>query len=272
MNREPAPPTPPQQGEPHQGKPQQRLQRLQRRHRLLLLSAVPVLAAVALAVKLLSVGYLGGQAAGAFGSGDQASVASAASGLGVANIVERHKAPFAAGDALVLSGDYAGARALFEASLADAPPSDECKVRVNLALSIERLADQAAEPGGAGAQAGTDAAELYDDGLAVVKAAPPGCFSAEGGEDGANGADGEGDRLREAEQRLQSKADKLASPEAQPGDGADEQEQPDPEPQQSQLDKLEESAKSAQRERNDGRQRDEYLNGSDSETGAEKPW
>ena len=120
--------------------------------------------------------------------------------------------------------------------------------------------------------AGTEAATLYDDGLAVVKAAPPGCFSAEGGQDSANGADGEGDRLREAEQRLQSKADKLASPEAQPGDGADEQPQPDPEPQQSQLDKLEESAKSAQRERNDGQERDEYLHGSDSETGAEKPW
>ncbi|MDR6508750.1 hypothetical protein [Arthrobacter oryzae] len=265
MNGEPFPPTPPQQGKPYRVRPHQGLQL---RHRLLLVSAVPVLAAVALAVKLLSVGYLGGQAAGAFGSGDQASVASAASGLGVANIVERHKAPFAAGDALVLSADYAGARALFEASLADAPPSDECKVRVNLVLSIERLADQAVEPGGAG----PEAAKLYDDGLAVVKAAPPGCFSAEGSQDGANGADGEGDGLREAEQRLQSKADKLASPEAQPGDGADEQPQPDPEPQQSQLDKLEESAKSAQRERNDGRQRDEYLNGSDSETGAEKPW
>ena len=229
-----------------------------------------MLLAVALAVKLLSVGYLGGQAAGAFGSGDQASVASAASGLGIANFVERHKAPFAAGDALVLSGDYAGARTLFEASLADAPPADECKVRVNLVLSIERLADRrgAAEPG----DAGTEAAKLYDDGLAVVKAAPPGCFSPDGGQDNANGADGEGDRLREAEGRLQAKADKLGSPAAEPGGGADEQPQPDPEPQQSQLDKLGESAKSAQRERNDGRQRDEYLNGADSETGAEKPW
>ncbi|MBT2537929.1 hypothetical protein [Arthrobacter sp. ISL-69] len=238
------------------------------RRRLLLVSVVPVLLALALAVKLLSVGHLGGQAAGAFGSGDQATVASAASGLGIANFVERHKAPFAAGDALVLSGDYAGARTFFEASLADATPADECKVRVNLVLSIERLADQTAEPG----NAGTEAAKLYDDGLAVVKAAPPGCFSPEGSQGNANGADGEGDRLREAEERLQAKADKLGSPAAEPGDGADEQPQPDSEPQQSQLDKLGESAKSAQRERNDGRQRDEYLNGADSETGAEKPW
>ena len=263
MNSDQLPPTIPNPGKPHQGK------RL--RGRLLLVSAVPALAAVALAVKLLSVGYLGGQAAGAFGSGDQASAASAASGLGIANFVERHKAPFAAGDALVLSGDYAGARTLFEASLADATPADECKVRVNLVLSIERLADRTAETAGP-ADAGTEAAKLYNDGLAVVKEAPSGCFSPDGNQGNATGADGEGDRLREAEERLQAKADKLGSPAAEPGDGADEQPQPDPEPQQSQLDKLGESAKSAQRERNDGRQRDEYLNGADSETGAEKPW
>lgn len=263
MNSDQFPPTTPNPGKPDQGR--------HLRRRLLLASAVPVLLAAALAVKLLSVGYLGGQAAGAFGSGDQASVASAASGLGIANFVERHKAPFAAGDALVLSGDYAGARTLFEASLADATPADECKVRVNLVLSIERLADRTAETAGP-ADGGTEAAKLYDDGLAVVKAAPPGCFSPDGSQGNATGADGEGDRLREAEERLQAKADKLGSPAAEPGDGADEQPQPDPEPQQSQLDKLGESAKSAQRERNDGRQRDEYLNGADSETGAEKPW
>ena len=264
MNSDQFPPTTPNPGKPDQGS--------HLRRRLLLASAVPVLLAVALAVKLLSVGYLGGQAAGAFGRGDRASVASAASGLGIANFVERHKAPFAAGDALVLSGDYAGARTLFEASLADATPADECKVRVNLVLSIERLADRTAEAAAGPADAGTEAAKLYNDGLAVVKEAPPGCFSPDGNQGNATGADGEGDRLREAEERLQAKADKLGSPAAEPGDGADEQPQPDPEPQQSQLDKLGESAKSAQRERNDGRQRDEYLNGADSETGAEKPW
>ncbi|KIS27277.1 hypothetical protein TV39_12255 [Arthrobacter sp. SPG23] len=240
-----------------------------RRRRLLLGSAAPLLVAVALAVKLLSVGYLGGEAAGSFARGDQAALASAASGLGIANIVEPHKAPFAAADALVLGGDFAGARALFEASLADAPPGDECKVRVNLTLSIERLADKAAESGDPGA----DAAKLYDDGLAVIKAAPSGCFSREAGPDGANGADGEGDRLREAAERLQGKADKLgkAAAGAEPATGGT-QSKPDPEPQQSQLDKLEESAKSAQRERNGGMQRDEYLGNTDTASRTDKPW
>jgi len=243
--------------------------KLQRR-RMLLVSAAPGLLAVALAVKLLSAGYLGGQAAEAFTRGDQSGVASASAGMGIANVVERHKAPFAAGDALTLAGDYAGARTLFEATLADAPQADECKVRVNLVLSIEKLADKST----ASADAGSGAARLYGEGLAVVEDAPPGCFTAEGRGDSANGADGEGDRLRAAEERLKAKADQLGSSEAEtePGDGADEKQQPDPELQQSQLDKLKESGQAAQRERSDGRQRDEYLKGSGSQTGAEKPW
>ncbi|WP_254678588.1 hypothetical protein [Arthrobacter sp. 24S4-2] len=239
-----------------------------RRRRMLLVSAVPGLLAVALAVKLLAAASFGSQAAEAFTGGDQAGVSSAAAGMGIANVVERHKAPFAAGDALTLAGDYAGARTLFETALADAPPGDECKIRVNLVLSIEKLADKSAES----PDSGTDAARLYGEGLAAVKAAPPECFTAGSNEGSANGADGEGDRLREAEDRLKAKADQLAGTDVKPDGGADEQPQPDPEPQQSQLDKLDESAKSAQRERNDGRQRDEYLGNADAGYGTDKPW
>lgn len=245
-------------------------QRKLQRRRMLLLSAAPGLLAVALAVKLLGAGYLGGQAEEAFTRGNQSGVASAAAGMGIANVVERHKAPFAAGDALTLEGDYAGARTLFEAALADAPQADECKVRVNLVLSIEKLADKSAES----ADTGTEAARLYGEGLAVVQAAPPGCFTTESREDSANGADGEGDRLRAAEERLKAKADQLGSPDGQasPTDGSKAGELPAPDAQQSQLDKLNESGRAAQRERSDGRQRDEYLKGISSEAGTDKPW
>ena len=114
---------------------------VRRRRRLLLWSALPVLLALALAAKLLSAAWFAGQASGAFARGDAPAVESAAAVLGVANFLEPHKAPFAAGDALALSGDYAGARTAFEAALAAAPAADECRVRVNLALSIERLGD-----------------------------------------------------------------------------------------------------------------------------------
>lgn len=119
-----------------------------RRRRLLLWSALPVLPALALAARLLAAAWFGGQAAAAF-----------------ANFLEPHKAPFAAGDALVLRGDYPGARAAFETALAGAPPEDECRVRVNLALSIERLGDAAAANIPEGVR-------LFDEAAHVVKASP----------------------------------------------------------------------------------------------------
>ena len=124
---------------------------VRRRRRLLLWSALPVLLALLLAAKLLSASWFAGQASSAFARGDGPAVESAAVVLGVANFLEPHKAPFAAGDALALRGDYAGARAAFEAALAAAPAADECRVRANLALSIERLADAEAD-GGDGAE------------------------------------------------------------------------------------------------------------------------
>ncbi len=120
-----------------------------RRRRLLLWSALPSLLALAVAAKLLGAAWSGGQAADAFARNDAPAAASAAAALGAANFLERHKAPFAAGDALVLRGDFAGARTAFEAALADAPPADQCPVRVNLVLSIERLGDAAAAGDGA---------------------------------------------------------------------------------------------------------------------------
>jgi hypothetical protein len=235
---------------------------------MLLVSAAPGLLAVALAVKLLAASSFGSQAAEAFTRSDQAGVSSAAAGMGIANVVERFKAPFAAGDALALAGDYAGARTLFEEALAGAPPADECKVRVNLVLTRETLADK-----GAGSpDSGADAARLYSEGMAAVKAAPAGCFTAGSNENSANGADGEGDRLRAAEDRLQAKADQLANRGGQAGAAAGKEEPPAPEAQQSQLDKLQESGQAAQRERNGGRQRDEYLKGSTSQPGTDKPW
>ena len=242
------------------------------RRRLLLASAVPVLLAVALAVKLLSVGYLGGQAAGAFGSGDQASAASAASGLGIANFVERHKAPFAAGDALVLSGDYAGARTLFEASLADATPADECKVRVNLVLSIERLADRTAEAAAGRPMPARKPRNFMTTAWPWSRRPRPGALART--------------ETRATPPELTAKATACGKPKSgcrpkrtssearrrNPATVPMSSRSPTPNRSRASWTSSEESAKSAQRERNDGRQRDEYLNGADSETGAEKPW
>lgn len=237
-----------------------------RRRRLLLWSALPVLLALALAAKLLAAAWFGGQAAGAFARNDAPAAETAASALAFANFLEPHKAPFAAGDALALRGDYAGARAAFEAALAGAPPEDECRVRVNLALSIERLGDAAAAniP---------EAVRLFDEAADVVKASPDGCFDGSGA--GSRAAGDAGEQLRQAQQRLDGKLDKLrnqlqagAGPDTE-GNGASDA---PPTRQQTQLEQLRESGKSAQQERNRGLQREEYLNGDSPGPLTDKPW
>ncbi|MGC0237382.1 hypothetical protein [Arthrobacter sp. SD76] len=116
---------------------------MRRRQLLLLWSAVPVLVLLGVAAKFLSLGLLAGQAAEAYAAKDTAAVEAAAEGLNPANVVERHKAPFAAGDAKVLAGDYPAARILFEEALDGVPAvsPDDCVIRVNLSLAIEHIGD-----------------------------------------------------------------------------------------------------------------------------------
>lgn len=262
-----------------------------RRRRLLLWSALPVLLALLLAVKLLSAAWFAGQASGAFARGDAPAAASAAAFLGVANFLEPHKAPFAAGDARALSGDYAGARTAFEAALAAAPAADECRVRTNLALSIERLGDAAADAGNgtAGPDSSDDGLRLLEEALAVVRAAPAGCFDSDSADsaDDATAADdadtGAEERLQTAGQRLEEKIERLrgrpgpgetpapedpgteSGPEKEGGDGPGE-------PLDAQLEQLRESGQSAQQERNRGLQREEYLNGTGTGPLTDRPW
>lgn len=238
------------------------------RRRLLLWSALPVLLTLCLSAKLISAGYLAGAAAQAFDAREGAGVAAAASGLGTANFFETHKAPFAEGDALVLAGDFTGARQRFEEALAQASPEDECVIRVNLVLSIERLGDARLE-----AKDPTAAGGLFDEGIAVVEAAPDGCFPPASGSGEAAG--GAGDRLEQAEQRLQQKTEEAKAGSGQPQEqGADDGKQA-PEPDagnQSQLDQLKDSARESQRQRSDGRERDQYLRDNDYGPGPDRPW
>lgn len=241
--------------------------RLQRRRRLLLWSVLPALLVLCLAVKMLSVGVLAGNASRAFAAGDPRAVAAAAAGLRVANFTEPHKAPFAEGDGLFLAGDFAAARQRFEEALAVAGQTDECVIRVNLVLSIERLGDAEAKAGDPAA-----AGRFFAQGLAVVKAAPPGCFNSaqERGQDGAEA----GEKLEQAAERLARKADQAAAGTAtpDPAETPGQDGKPSETGGQGQLDQLKESSREAHSERNSGRERDEYLHDDDFEPGTDKPW
>jgi len=223
-----------------------------RRRNLALWSAPAALLALAAAAKLLSVGILGGSAESSFTAGNQGGVAQAAAWLGAVNVLEPHKAPFASGDANVLSGDFDAARADFEAALRAGAGVDECRIRVNLVLSVEKIADAAPGP-----QAKD---RLVRDALAVIEAAPVQCH-----EPGPANSAGEGAALEAAK-------DRLSGHQGQSGATQDGAPQPSAPPQEKQLQQLEESARKAQLERGEGRERDEYLRGPDDSNGVEKPW
>lgn len=230
-----------------------------RRRRLALWSAPPALLALAVAVKLLSVGALGGDAAHAFETADQEGAASAASWLHVANLVEPHKAFFASGDAHVLAGDLTAARKDFEAALDAGAGQDECQVRVNLVLSVEKLGDAALSAGNQ-----QIAATLFREALDLIDSSPSQCA-----QEGPGNSSGEGRALDSAADRLKAKiavdSDGRAGVEKPAKDTA-------PDQQQEQLQKLGQSAQQAQRERAEGRQREEYLRGPGNESGVDKPW
>ncbi|MDQ0731959.1 hypothetical protein [Arthrobacter sp. B1I2] len=233
------------------------------RRRLLLWSAVPVLLALCLAAKLLSLGVLADHAAAGFAAGNAAAVDAAAGGLGAVNVLEPHKALFAAGDAAVLAGDYGTARTLFEQALGMVPAgsADECLVRVNLVLVLERLGDQRLQAGDA-----ASAIPLFKDALATAGQAPEGCLSPDA-EAGAGG------RLAEARERLDGKlgaAGQPAAPTPAPGEQSP-QDDGQGDPQQGQLDQLQDNSRQAQRERNSGRERGEYLDSSNG-TAPDRPW
>ncbi len=61
------------------------------------------------------------------------------------NLFEPWKARFNEGDARYQQGDHVGAVSRFEAALTDVPHEHDCTVRINLALTHERVGDLAAE-------------------------------------------------------------------------------------------------------------------------------
>ncbi|MFF1879916.1 hypothetical protein ACFVVC_00425 [Pseudarthrobacter sp. NPDC058196] len=233
-----------------------------RRRRLLLWSLLPVLLALCVAAKLLSLGVLADDASARYAAGDAAGVDAAAAGLSVANVVEPHKAPFAAGGAAVLRGDYGAARTDFEMALRTVPAAsgDECLIRVNLALVIERLGDERLQAGDP-----ASAAVLYQAALATVRQAPQGCSS-------PDAAAGAGGRLGDATERLEGKLNSaMQAPGQTPAPSTEPAPAPSAEARQSQLDQLQDSSRQAQRERNSGREREQYLDDT-SGTPPERPW
>lgn len=203
--------------------------RLELRRKLIVWSLPVVLVLLFVALKLLTMVAIGNQARTAYDGGEVTAVEQAAARLGFFNVIERHKAPFAHGDARVMAGDFDGAREAFEEALVVAPRNavEACQIRVNLVLSLEKLGDAAK------ASTGLDAAKpFYDRMQAVVADAPEGCFQPPAGDAGRQLGDARG-RAQEKSQppRGQSPGEQPQQPQ-QPG--ADKQKQLDDKTQDNQ--------------------------------------
>ena len=145
--------------------------RLRLRRRLLIYSAPLTVVTLLVIVKLISVVVAGDSAVSAFARGDGNAVGADAAVLGVANVVEPAKAPFAAGAAAVLDGQLGDADTHFSAALARTDAARSCPARVNLELVRETQGDRAVAAGDR-----ARAEERYASALAVVDAAPHACF------------------------------------------------------------------------------------------------
>lgn len=210
---------------------------------MLLASAPLVVLAALLGARLVTLAPGHDRTLAAYESGDPAGTLEWARRQGWGNVVERFRAPFAVGDGHVLAGRFDLARTAFEEALALVPPGgvDECKVRVNLGLTYERL--------GADAQARErpeEARQYYEKGIRVTKERPPVCDLPEVGQ-------GTGSSLDGAQERMQQQLDGTES-NGQPDPGQGEQApptapvDPTPDPQQTPSEQQQEELRRQQRE------------------------
>lgn len=174
-----------------------------RRRRLLLVSAPFVALLALLGLRLVTLNAVHDRTLAAYHAGDRGATLAWGERQGWVNTVERFRAPFAIGDAHVLAGRFDLARTAFEQALADVPDGglDECKIRVNLGLTYERLGDDARVR-----ERPAEAKQFYDKGIRVTRERPMVCDAPERGE-------GTGQRLREVQERMEQKS---GTPDGQP--------------------------------------------------------
>ena len=233
-----------------------------RLRRILLLASTPLLlVALLFCAKVLSMYAFAHQAIAANATGDHAGTVQAARGQEVVNIFEPWKAPYNAGVGLAEQDDLDGARAEFEEALTLARGLEECAIRVNLSIVLERIGDRALREGD-----GAAASRAWQEALTVSEDAPAECDSEEAQQ---NSPDPERDleeTLDEQQQRLREKLEDSTSPD-EPDDSDDPQEQPTPDG--DKLDDIREQLEQGQQERD---QRDQRNEGDGGGWGTDRPW
>jgi hypothetical protein len=217
---------------------------MRRRTKAGLIALPGTVIATVVAVKLIGMVLVSGQVAAAYDREDYVSATSLARWLTVVNVIEPWKAHLAVGDGLAGQGLDADAQAEFERALSLAAPEDQCPVRVNLSLVLERRGDAVLA---ADESKRDEASAFYDEALAVIDEAAESCLQPPA--DGENGTD---DDLSDSEQRLTEKQEALAEePSDDQADQGDDQPAPDGTPSDATVEQLEEKLRDAGQDRSD---------------------
>lgn len=239
------------------------------------LGSIPVLLVIALlVVKLLSMYAAAHMAIASFITGDGSGTSRAAQWQYPVNVFEPFKAPFNNAVGLAANTAYTPARAEFEKALDLVTGLEECAVRINLSITIERLGDlkdQAGDP--------YAAKKLYDEALLNLLGGPKDCQDEEKASENSSDPNRDmGAQREQMEQRLQDKQDQQQQkqdgaeggeePKPEPGESGGEE--ADPGPGQDQLDEIEERLGQGERDRDDMGRGEEDPWTDEYET--DKPW
>jgi hypothetical protein len=217
--------------------------------------------ATVVAVKLIGMTLVWGQVSAAYERQDYASATSAARWLTVVNVIDPWKAHFAVGDGLAGQGLDQDAQGEFEQALGLASPREQCPVRVNLSLVLERQGDAVVEADPENRDA---ASAFYDEALTVIDDADESCRQPPtGGEEGTD------DELSDSEQRLTEKKEALDEPADEQTDPGDDQPEADGSPSDATVDQLEEKLRDAGQDRSDQQTAERTPSDPDY---ADKPW
>lgn len=220
------------------------------RRRLLLASAPVVFLLALIGVRLVTLNPVHDRTLAAYEAGDRATTLEWAGRQGWVNLAEPFRAPFAVGSGHVVGGRFDLARPWFEQALAQVPQGglDECKVRVNLGLTYERLGDDAQAR-----ERPDEARQFYEKGIRVTKERPPVCDAPETGED-------TGARLEDAGERMEQKLEGTPTDGQEPPGEADPAPtppaEPTPDPQQAPSDEQQDELERQQRENTAERNRE----------------
>jgi len=217
--------------------------RRRRIRRIVLIAATPVLLLVlGFGAKVLSMYAFAHEAIAAYAAGEYAQTVQASRGQEVLNIFEPYKAPYNRGVGLADAGELDAGRAAFEEALALAHGLEQCAVRVNLSIVLERIGDAALLDGD-----GVAATAAWQQALAVLDDAPEACGTPEGSDASPDPSRDMSEEMDEQQDGLREKLEDSAAPGEEPDEGPE----PPPTPDGGQLDELKDRLEQGAQDRDD---------------------